>query len=469
MKPELDEILKPKEAVLIIGGGIAGIQAALDVADRGYKAFILDSSPSIGGVMASLDKTFPTNDCSICIEAPKMVEALRHPNIELLTYCEVRQVEGSVGNFKVTILKKPRYVDEKKCRGCGKCTEACPITLSSEFDYGIGNRKAVYLPFPQAVPMITTIDPLCRKGEYQKIGSCIGTCLTDCSQCRKCPIAKCVQACHDEGCDAIMLWQRPKKIEIEVGSIIVANGFEVLRPITKTNYGYGVYRNVILAPQFERIQCASGPTRGRVSRPSDNEHPKKIAWIQCVGSMDMRTGVKYCSKICCAYTAKEAIITKEHEPDVETYIFHTQLKTYGKGFWEYFQRAREVGVKYIRGRPAEIMEDPKTKDLVIEYEDLDTSKHGEIRVDLVVLSTAIIPSKGNKELAKILGIELDECGFFKEKEPFSSPLETKVEGIFLFGCCMGPKDIPESSSEASAAAAKAVSSIIRAKGVKYGS
>jgi heterodisulfide reductase subunit A len=185
--------------------------------------------------------------------------------------------------------------------------------------------------------------------------------------------------------------------------------------------------------------------------------------------MDMRTGVKYCSKICCAYTAKEAIITKEHDPDVETYIFHTQLKTYGKGFWEYFQRAKEVGVKYIRGRPAEIKEDPKTKDLVIEYEDLDTSKHGEIRVDLVVLSTAIIPSKGNEELAKILGIELDECGFFKEKEPFSSPLETKVEGIFLCGCCMGPRDIPESSSEASAAAAKAVSSIIRAKGVKYGS
>jgi len=453
------------EAVLIIGSGVAGIQAALDVADRDFKAYLLDSSPSIGGIMASLDKTFPTNDCSICIEAPKMVEALRHPNIELLTYCEVKQVEGSVGNFKVSILKKPRYIDEEKCCGCGKCTEACPITLPSEFDYGIGNRKAVYLPFPQAVPMKNTLDPRCRKGEYRKIGSCIGTCIIDCSQCRECQIAKCVHACHEEGRDAVMLWQKPKKIEIEVGSIIVATGFEVLKPTIKTNYGYGAYRNVILAPQFERIQCASGPTSGKITRPSDNEPPKKIAWIQCVGSMDARTGIKYCSKICCAYTTKQAMITKEHNPAVETYIFYTQLKTYGKGFWEYFQRAKELGIKYIRGRPAEIKEDPKTKNLLIEYEDLDACKPKEIRVDMVVLSSAIVPVKGNKELARTLKIDLDECGFFKEKEPFSSPLGTNVEGVFLCGGCMGPRDIPESVSEASAAAAKAVSAIIRTKKV----
>lgn len=455
--------MSPKGAVLIIGGGIAGIQASLDIADRGFKAYLLDASPSIGGIMASLDKTFPTNDCSICIEAPKMVEALRHPNIELLTYSEVKRVEGSVGNFKVSILKKARYIDEEKCRGCGKCSEACPIKVPNEFDHGIGTRKAIYLAFPQAVPMVNTLDPLCRKGEYQKQGGCIGTCVIDCSQCRKCPIAKCVQACHEEGRDAVMLWQRPKKIDIEVGSIILATGFEVLNPAIKSNYGYGVYKNVVLATQFERILCASGPTAGMISRPSDGKHPRKIAWIQCVGSMDVRTGIEYCSKICCAYTTKEAIITKEHSPEIETYIFHTNLKTYGKGFWEYFQRARELGVKYVRGRPADIKEDPKTQDLVIAYEDLDSNEPKELKVNMVILSSAIVPSKGNKKLAEMFGIELDKYGFFKEKDPFSSSLETNVKGIFLCGCCMGPKDIPESCSEASAAAAKAVGSIIRAK------
>ncbi|MFQ6080451.1 MAG: 4Fe-4S binding protein [Candidatus Bathyarchaeia archaeon] len=456
-----------REAVLVIGGGIAGIQAALDVADRGFNVYLLDTSPSIGGVMASLDKTFPTNDCSICIEAPKMVEVLRHPNLELLTYCEVKRVEGSVGNFKVTILKKPRYVDEDKCTGCGKCVEVCPVEVPNEFDLGIGKRKAIYIPFPQAVPMINTLDSLCRKGKYRERGACIGTCVIDCSQCRKCPIAKCVQACHEEGRDAVMLWERPKRVKIEVGSIIVATGFEVLKPTMMPNYGYGVYTNVILALQYERLLCASGPTAGRILRPSDNKNPKKLAWIQCVGSMDRRTGIRYCSRICCAYATKEAIITKEHDPDIETYIFYTHLKTYGKGFWEYFERAKELGVKYIRSRPAEIKEDPKTRDLVVVYEDLDTNEPKEMKVDMVMLSSAIVPSNGNKKLAEILGIELDEYGFFKEKDPYSSSLETNVEGIYLCGCCLGPRDIPESISEASAAAAKAVRSIVRAKGESY--
>jgi heterodisulfide reductase subunit A len=465
----LSEIEKreQRKAVLIIGGGIAGIQAALDVADRGFKAYLLDTAPSIGGVMASLDKTFPTNDCSICIEAPKMVEAKRHPKIELLTYCEVIDLKGSVGNFQVKILKKPRFVDEEKCSGCGKCTDVCPVEVPNEFDLGIGKRKAIYFPFPQAVPMVKTLDPHCQKGEYRDIGACIGKCILSCSQCTTCPIAKCVRACHEEGRDAVVLWQRPKKFEIEVGSIIVATGFESLKPTMMGNYGYGVYKNVILAPQYERLLCASGPTAGRILRPSDNKNPEKVAWIQCVGSWDRRTSIEYCSRVCCAYATKQAITTREHDPHIETSIFYTQLKTYGKGFSEYFERAKELGVKYVRSRPAEIKEDPRTGDLVIVYEDLDAYELKEMRVDMVVLSSAIIPSGGNKKLANILGIELDGYGFFKEHA--HAPLETNVEGIYLCGCCLGPKDIPESISEASAAAAKAVSSIAKAGGKSYGS
>jgi heterodisulfide reductase subunit A len=448
-----------RRAVLVIGGGIAGIQAALDVAEWGFKVYLLDSAPSIGGIMAGLDKTFPTNDCSICIEAPKMMEVKRHPNIELLTYCEVIGLRGSIGNFEVEILKKPRFVDEEKCNGCGKCTEVCPVEAPNEFDLGLGKRKAIYTPFPQAIPNVKVLDPRCQEGKYKDLGACVGTCVVSCTTCTSCPIAKCIRACREEGRNAIMLWQRPKRLKINVGSIIVATGFEHLNPITISNYGYGVYKNVITARHYERLLCASGPTNGEILRPSDGKVPEKIAWIQCVGSMDKRTGVEYCSKICCMNATKQAIITKEHNPKIEAYIFYTQLKTYGKGFWEFFERAKRLGVKYIMSRPAEIKEDPRTRDLVIVYEDLQTNELKELEVDMVVLSTAIVPAKKNKELAKVLGIELDEHGFFKAKDPYH-PLETNVEGIYICGGCTGPKDISESVIEASAAAALAVRAIL---------
>jgi len=454
-----------KGSILVIGGGIAGIQAALDAANQGFKVYLVEKTPSIGGSMARLDKTFPTNDCSICIEAPKMVEVLRHPNIELLTYHEVQEVSGSVGNFKVTLIKKPRYVIEDKCSGCGKCSEVCPVIVPNEFDLGVGQRKAIYLPFPQAVPMVYTLDPLCQNGTYyKKLGynACVGTCTIECVVCRSCPIAKCISACHEEGRDAIQLWQRPKKRIIEVGSIIVATGFEIFDPESITEYGYGVYKNVMLTLQYERLLNASGPTNGIILRPTDRKHPRRIAWIQCVGSRDEKKGVPYCCRIGCMYATKQAIITKEHDPSIETYIFYIDLKPYGKRFEDYVKRAKELGVKYVRGRVGRIIEDPNTKDLILRYEDTESGDIGELKVDMVNLTTAILPSMENKELAEKLGIELDEHGFFKVKD-LASRVETNIRGIYVAGCCIEPMDIPEAVSTASASVGKAVADIFEAR------
>jgi heterodisulfide reductase subunit A len=397
--------------------------------------------------MARLDKTFPTNDCSICIEAPKMVDVLRHPNIELLTYSEVKEVKGSVGNFKVKILKKPRYVIEDKCNGCGKCEEVCIVSVPSEFDLGTKLRKAIYLPFPQATPKLYTLD----MDNCKKFGG----------GCRDC-----VSACRDLGLNAVDFWQRKKELEIEVGSIVVATGFEYLEPTMRPEYGYGIYKNVLTSLQYERILCASGPTSGQIVRPSDKEKPSKVAWIQCVLSRDTKVGKSYCSRVCCTYATKEAMITKERDPSIETYVFYIDRRTYGKGFEEYVRRAEKLGVKYIRSKPGEVLEDPKTRDLTIRYENMETGEVEELKVNLLVLCSAMVPSRGNEELAKILGIEVDEDGFFKSAKPWKAPFETNVEGIYLAGSCQEPMDIPDSISQASGAAAKAVTPLVEARGIE---
>ena len=426
-------------SVLVIGGGIAGIQASLDLANRGSRVYLLEEAPSIGGRMAQLDKTFPTMDCSICILAPKMIELSRHPNITLLTYSEVQEVHRADGTFKVKILKKPRYVKEDLCVGCGKCTEKCPVKVSSEFDVGLGHRKAIYIPFAQAVPLKCTIDA----------DHCLFFTKGVCRVCEKVCNAK-----------AVDFDQKPQEILIDVGAMIVSTGFDLFDPSKISEYGYGRYKNVVTALELERLVCASGPTGGILERPSDKKHPKRVAFIQCVGSRDVYRGHPYCSAVCCMFATKESLILKEHDPEIDINIFYLELKVHGKGFQDFVNRARdERNVKYIQAHPGKIDEDPKTGDLIIWHEDIEENVTKKIEVDLVVLCPALIPKATNKKLSSILGIELDEYGFFKSKDSLLAPIDTNVPGICICGCCQGPKDIPECVGQASAAAARAAETL----------
>jgi len=418
-------------AVLVIGGGVSGIQASLDLASRGFKVYLVEKSPSIGGRMAQLDKTFPTMDCSMCILAPKMIDCFHHPNIQLLTYSEVREVNGSVGNFVAKILKKPRYVDETKCTGCGQCADNCPAEVPNEFDEKIGMRKAIYMPFPQAVPRVVTVDK---------------------ENCLECGL--CEKVC---GAKAVDLNQKPKEIELRVGAIIVATGFDIFNPAGIPAYGYGRYRNVVTALELERLLCASGPTGGHLIRPSDGKIPKSIAFIQCVGSRDRRLGNAYCSSICCKYAIKDAVLVREHAPNSMVSIFFIDLRAFGRGFQEFLNRAKtEYGIKFIRSSPGEIIEDLETKNLTLWYEDTATRSIQDLVFDLVVLCPALMPRRDANELAKILGIELDKYGFFRASHDLAHPVDTPVPGIFASGYCLGPKtgDIPDSIMQGTATAAR---------------
>ncbi|UCF12510.1 MAG: CoB--CoM heterodisulfide reductase iron-sulfur subunit A family protein [Thermoplasmatales archaeon] len=419
--------------VLIVGAGISGMQAALDVADKGYKVVIIDKTSTIGGAMVKLDKTFPTNDCSICTAAPKMVELSRHPNIKLITYAGINSLDGKPGNFKANIWRKSKYVDPDKCTGCDDCVEVCPVEVANPFDEKLSIRKAIYIEFPQAVPIVYTID-------YENCNGC----------------GACDRVCEPE---AISFLEKSEEIEVNVGSVIVATGFEVFEPLEmRKEYGYGKYENVITAMQFERILSSFGPTDGKVRRPSDGNKPKTIGWIQCVGSRSEQLGFPYCSRVCCMYATKEASIAKEANPDIDITIYYMDIRAYGKDFQQYYDHAKDLGVKYIRGRPASVYENTD-KSLTIRYKDTLTGKVEESTVDLLVLSTAIMPNQGNKKLGEVLGIEVDENGFFKQDSLLTDPIQSTREGIFLAGCIQGPKDIPDSVSMASGAAAKAVAPI----------
>ncbi len=417
--------------VMVIGGGIAGIQASLDLASRGYKVYLVERSPSIGGRMAQLDKTFPTMDCSMCILAPKMIECSHHHNVQLLSYSEVKAVKGSAGNFVVTVLRKPRYVDESKCTGCNICAEHCPVEVPNEFDEQLGTRKAIYMPLPQAVPRAMTIDK---------------------NNCIECGL--CVKMCQ---AGAVDLKQEPREEEYNVGAIIVATGFDVFDASRIPTYGYGRYKNVITSLELERLLCASGPTGGHLIRPSEGKIPRTIAFIQCVGSRDRRFGTTYCSSICCKYSVKDAVLIKEHEPNTTVSIFYIDMRAFGRGFQEFVNRAKsEYGVRFVRSSPGEIMEDPASKNLKIWYEDTVAGRIENAEFDLVVLCPALVPSKGASELAKVLGTELDDYGFFKAGDILVSPVDTTVPGIFVCGYALGPKtgDIPDSIMQGSATAAR---------------
>ncbi|MHA2035920.1 MAG: FAD-dependent oxidoreductase [Promethearchaeota archaeon] len=420
-------------AVLVIGGGIAGIQTSLDLTELGFKVYLVERSPSIGGRMAQLDKTFPTNDCSLCILAPKMVEVFRNPNIELMTYHEVKEISGEAGDFEVTVIKKPRYIDESKCKGCGDCATKCPkIEVGNIFDMNLGKRKSVYIPFPQAVPPVYVIDPeICLKLTKGVCGVCERVCEAK----------------------AIDYEQKPQEIKVNVGAVVVATGFDMPAEKLSPRWGYG-YKNVVSALEYERILCASGPFEGHVLRPSDEEEPENIAFIQCAGSRDLHENVPYCSSVCCMYTAKEAIITKEHSDNSNCFVFRHDIRAYGKNFYEFTERAQnEYGVKYIQTKISTIEEDPETNDLIIHYEDLKTGKFHDFKANLVVLATPLVPSKGSQELAKTLDVELDNYLFFKEKSYFNKS-QSSQEGIFLCGFCQGPQDIPETVADASGVASQ---------------
>jgi len=427
------------KSVLVVGGGIAGIQASLDLANRGAKVYLVEKTPSIGGRMAQLDKTFPTLDCSICILAPKMIECLRHPNINLLTYSELKEVKGRAGEFTVKILQKPRYVDASKCTGCGTCMEKCPAKVPNEFDFGLGDRKAVYMPFKQAVPLVATID-----NEH-----CLYFTKGVCKVCEKvCPSK------------AINYEQEPEEMVLTVSSIILATGFDVFDPSTMSEYGYGRFKNVVHSMEFERTICASGPTGGHLVRPSDGKEPNDVVFIQCVGSRSQHGDFPFCSSVCCMYATKESILIKEHAPKTQAYIMYIDMRAVGKGFQEFVDRAKkEYGVKYIKAHPGGIAEDPATRSLKIQYEDIKTGEMKTLDADMVVLCPALIPKAENQKLAEAMGLELDEFGFFRAGDPLTSPVDTNVPGIYICGYCQCPKDIPESVAQASGAAARAAETI----------
>ncbi|MBP7736216.1 MAG: CoB--CoM heterodisulfide reductase iron-sulfur subunit A family protein [Spirochaetes bacterium] len=422
------------KTALVIGGGIAGIQAALDIANAGHKVVMVERSPSIGGHMSQLSETFPTLDCSQCILTPRMVEVAQHPNITLHTYSEVESMEGFIGNFKVKIRKKARCIDEKLCTGCGLCTTKCPTKkIPSEFNEGLGMRSAIYVPFPQAVPNKPVIDK------------------TQCTFFLKGKCKVCEKVCPTK---AIRYDQEDQILDVEIGAIVLATGFNVLGTDYFPEYGYGKYKDVINGLQFERIASASGPTSGAMKRPSDGKEPETIVFVACAGSRDEAKGLPYCSKICCMYTAKHAMLYKHKVHHGNAYVFYMDIRSGGKMYDEFVRRAiEEDDVKYIRGRVSKIYEEDG-KLIVMGADTLLGHTPVEIKADLVVLATAGVANDGAEELAQKLHVSYDPYHFFAEAHPKLRPVETNTAGIFLTGACQAPRDIPETVAQSSGAASK---------------
>ena len=414
--------------VMVVGGGISGIQASLDLGTAGFKVYLVDAAPTIGGHMAQLDKTFPTNDCSMCIESPKFVECNRHPNIEIMTYTEVDRVEGEAGNFKVTLVKKPRYVDADKCTGCTSCAEYCPVKYPDQFNQEISKNKAIHIYFPQAIPLKPYIDESCLYLKERKCRVCEGVCKNN----------------------AIDLNQMAEKVEVKVGAVILAPGFEPFDPKVREEYRYGEFQNVVTSMDYERLLCATGPYEGEILRASDMRHPHNIAWLHCIGSRQViEGGNSYCSAVCCTYTQKQVILTKDHDADAGCTIFHNDIRSYGKDFERFYQRAEKLpGVRFFRSYTSIVREDPITKNVTIRYSTPDEGVKEE-EFDMVVLSVGLNPPRDSKGLADRFGIELNPHGFCKVN-PFN-PMETSRPGIFVSGAFQGPVDIPESVVTASGA------------------
>jgi heterodisulfide reductase subunit A len=432
-KPLYSTSFKVNKRVLVIGGGVAGMQAALDCADGGLDVLLVEKSPSVGGMMARLDKTFPTIDCSICILGPKMVDVAQHDKITLHAYSEIDEIKGYVGNYQIKIRKKATYVDWSKCTGCGACMEKCPSKNAYDaFNYGVAPTRAINIPFPQAIPKKAKIDPnFCRQFVKGKCGVCAKICPTK----------------------AIDYEMQDEIITEDIGAIIVATGYSLIDIDKLPEYGGGRYPDVITGVQYERLLNASGPTSGHIVRPSDHEEPKTIVFVSCAGSRDKSIGIPYCSNFCCMYIAKQAILTKDHIPDSQSYIFYMDIRSPGKGYDEFTRRAQEeYGAKYVRGRVSRIY--PKGNKMVVRGADTLLGTQVEVEADLVVLGTAVVSTPDAAHMAEKLHISYDTFGFYVESHPKLRPVETNTSGVFLAGACQGPKDIPASVSQGSAAASK---------------
>lgn len=428
---------------LVIGGGIAGIQAALDIAEAGFEVDIVEKNATIGGRMAQIDKTFPTLDCSACILTPKMVDCAQHENIDILSYSEVEEVKGFVGNFSVKIRRKARYVDETKCTGCKICMDKCPSKKGlNEFNMGLNTRPAIYIPFAQAIPNVAVIDPTqCIKLKTGKCGICQKFC----------------------GVGAIDYEQKDTFIERQYGAIVVATGFKPINLDAFNEYGYNDNKDVITSLELERLMNAAGPTNGVLLRPSDGEHPKVITFIQCVGSRDTSgCGKPYCSKICCMYTAKHAMLIREKYPDTEVHVFYIDVRTPGKNYDEFFRRAVEqYGVDYIKGMVGKVYNE--NGKLMVQGSNLIDNEQVTIESDLVVLAAAIEPEPSVRKVATLLTASIDTNNFLTESHAKLRPVESPTAGVYLAGVCQGPKDIPETVSQASACAAKVIGLLVKDK------
>jgi heterodisulfide reductase subunit A len=427
--------------VMVVGGGIAGIQAALEIANSGHKVYLVEREASIGGHMAQFDKTFPTLDCASCIFTPLLSEVGRHPHIELMSYSEVEEVSGYIGNFTVKVRKKARYVDETKCTGCSTCVEKCPWKVVSEFDEGLKERKAIYIPFAQAVPNVPVIDT--EKCAYFLKGTC----------------RACEKFCQ---AGAIDFEQQDEIIEAEVGAIIIATGYDAFDPSVIYQYGYGRYDNVITALQFERLSNASGPTLGKIQL-KDGSEPESVAIIHCVGSRDANYH-KYCSRVCCMYALKFSHLVKE-KTGAEAYQMYIDMRCFGKGYEEFYERLSEEGVNFIRGKVAQVTDqainDEEKGKLIVVCEDTLLGAMIRVPVDMVVLCTALEPRADAGDVARLFNINRSSDGFFLERHPKLDPVATMNDGMFVVGCCQGPKDIPDTVAQASAAAARVLAMISR--------
>jgi heterodisulfide reductase subunit A len=419
--------------VVVIGGGVTGIQAALDLADHGIFVHLIEREPSLGGHMAQLDKTFPTNDCSMCILSPRMLDVSRHKNIRISTCTEVLGIEGKVGDFRVKVRRNPRFIDEERCNGCGDCIRICPVEVYNRFDAGIGVRRAIYKPHSQAVPDIV---------------------IKDNEHCIECGL--CYDIC---GRDAILREDSPREEEIRAASIIIASGYDIFDAARKEQFGYLRYPDVVTSLEFERMMNASGPTGGSIRRLSDGTIPKQVVFVQCVGSRDIPLSRSYCSGVCCMYAMKNAMLLREKYPGIRVTILYMDVRAYGKGYEEYFERAKSMGIEFLRGMPAEVI--ANKSGMFIRVENTETGTMVELHPDLVVLSVGLEPARDASSLASRCGIPVEDTGFFKSLDEKVNAVATVHPGIYIAGTAVSPRDIPDCVAQAQAAAMRAFLDAVR--------